>query len=76
MIILNVSSADPKDASFGNTDEDVEVRAADWLARLDGHNVSEETYSALEAWCRTEPRNLSIFLRLLATWNRLNALKE
>jgi transmembrane sensor len=54
----------------------IEVGAADWLARLDGPQASRAEHEAFEAWCRADPRHLAEYLRLLAVWNRLDALKE
>ena len=50
--------------------------AADWLARLDRPEVLAADHEAFEAWCRADPRQLAAYLRLLAVWNRLDALKE
>jgi transmembrane sensor len=55
--------------------EDIEARAADWLARLDQPDVPAAQHTAFEAWCRADPRHLAAYLRLLAVWNRLDALK-
>ena len=55
--------------------EDIEARAADWLARLDRPDASEAEHTEFEAWCRADARHLAAYLRLLAVWNRLDALK-
>ena len=54
----------------------IEASAADWLARLDRPEVPAGDHEAFEAWCRADPRHLAAYLRLLAVWNRLDALKE
>lgn len=56
------------------SDDDVEERAADWLACLDRGNASDVTHAEFENWCRTDPRNLAAYLRLLDAWNRLDSL--
>lgn len=56
--------------------EGIEVSAADWLARLDRPRVPTGDHEAFEAWCRADARHLAAYLRLLAVWNRLDALKE
>jgi len=55
--------------------DEIEACAADWLARLDRPEVPAGEHEAFEAWCRTDPRHLAAYLRLLAVWNRLDALK-
>ena len=55
--------------------EDIEARAADWLATLDRPDEPAAVHSAFEAWCRADPRHLAAYLRLLEVWNRLDALK-
>lgn len=56
--------------------EGIEGSAADWLARLDRPEVITGDHETFEAWCRADPRHLAAYLRLLAVWNRLDALKE
>jgi transmembrane sensor len=55
--------------------DDIEARAADWLARLDRPDAPAAEHSDFEAWCRADPRHLAAYLRLLTVWNRLDALK-
>lgn len=55
--------------------EDIEARAADWLAILDQPDSPAAMHAAFEAWCRADPRHLAAYLRLLEVWNRLDALK-
>jgi transmembrane sensor len=55
--------------------EDIQCRAADWLARLDRPDAPAAEHEAFEAWCRADPRHLAAYLRLLELWNRLDALK-
>ncbi len=57
------------------TDDNDETRAADWLARLDQRTLSDPVHCEFESWCRADPRNLAAYLRVLAIWNRLDALK-
>ena len=54
----------------------IDARAADWLARLDRPDAPAAEHVDFEAWCRADPRHLAAYLRLLAVWNRLDALKE
>lgn len=56
--------------------EDIETRAADWLASLDRQDAPAAMHAAFEAWCRADPRHLAAYLRLLEVWNRLDALKS
>jgi len=55
--------------------EQIEDRAADWLARLDREDTSAAIHADFELWCRTDPRHLSAYLRLLSVWNRLEGLR-
>ncbi|HEX5458492.1 MAG TPA: FecR domain-containing protein [Steroidobacteraceae bacterium] len=55
--------------------DDIEACAADWLARLDRPEAPAGEHEAFEAWCRADPRHVAVYLRLLAVWNRLDALK-
>jgi len=55
--------------------EDMEIRAADWLASLDRPDTPAEAHAAFEAWCRADPGHLAAYLRLLDVWNRLDSLK-
>ncbi|MGH8288905.1 MAG: FecR/PupR family sigma factor regulator [Steroidobacteraceae bacterium] len=55
--------------------EQIEGRAADWLARLDRAEASAATHADFEVWCRTDPRYLTAYLRLLSVWNRLEGLR-
>ena len=55
--------------------DDIDARAADWLARLDRPDAPAAEHADFEAWCRADPRHLAAYLRLLAVWNRLDALK-
>jgi len=55
--------------------DDIDACAADWLARLDRRDVPAAEHQAFEAWCRADSRHLAAYLRLLAIWNRLDALK-
>jgi transmembrane sensor len=57
------------------TDDHAEARAADWLARLDQRTLADPAHGEFESWCRADPRNLAAYLRVLAAWNRLDALK-
>lgn len=56
--------------------DEIDARAADWLARLDRPETSVAEHADFEVWCRADPRHLAAYLRLLAVWNRLDALKE
>ena len=55
--------------------DDIEARAADWLARLDRPDAPQAEQAEFEAWCRADPLHLAAYLRLLEVWNRLDALK-
>ena len=57
-------------------DEAIEVRTADWLARLDQPCVPDGIHNEFEAWCRADRRNLAAYLRLLDAWHRLDALSK
>src|SRR6185437_544093 len=58
------------------SDNGIEASAADWLACLDRPEAPAADHEAFEAWCRADPQHLATYLRLLAVWNRLDALKE
>jgi transmembrane sensor len=55
--------------------DDIETRAADWLARFDRRDLTAAEHEAFETWCRADSRHLAAYLRMLAIWNRLDALK-
>ena len=55
--------------------EQIEDRAADWLVRLDRADTCAAIHADFEVWCRTDPRHLTAYLRLLSVWNRLESLR-
>lgn len=57
------------------SDLDIEIRAADWLARFDRQAPSASDGVEFEGWCRADPRHLAAYLRLMDVWNRLDALE-
>lgn len=57
------------------SDEEIEACAADWLACLERPEVPPAVLVGFEAWCRADPRHLTAYLRLLESWNRLDALR-
>lgn len=56
--------------------EDIDIRAAAWLARLDRSEGPAAVHAAFERWCQADPQHLATYLRLLAVWNRLDALRD
>ena len=57
--------------------DDIERRAADWLARRDGAGWSADDAAALEAWLARDTAHRVAFVRLQAAWTqagRLSAL--
>ena len=58
----------------GRADE-IEQRAAEWVARIDLHGTPED-WTALDAWLNASPRHRAAFLRLSVAWRRADELKK
>ncbi|MBS0421958.1 MAG: FecR domain-containing protein [Proteobacteria bacterium] len=55
--------------------EDIDLQAADWLARLDDNGTSEELLDEFQRWCQADPRHHAAYLRLQHVWGRLDRLR-
>jgi transmembrane sensor len=55
--------------------EEIEVQAADWLARLDRGDVSADVQHEFQAWCAADSRHYAAYLRLQHVWGRLERLR-
>ncbi|MCB4767890.1 FecR family protein [Ancylobacter sp. Lp-2] len=60
----------------GQYAEDVEQRAAEWVARLDGSPLSDGEKGALRAWLGADPEHRAAFEEASATWRELGALRH
>ncbi|GAB4066754.1 FecR family protein [Ancylobacter sonchi] len=60
----------------GQYAEDVEQRAAEWVARLDGSPLSDMEKGALRAWLGADPEHRAAFEEASATWRELGALRH
>ncbi|MGH8318847.1 MAG: FecR/PupR family sigma factor regulator [Steroidobacteraceae bacterium] len=56
--------------------EEIEDRAANWLARFDRPDTPPAMHADFEVWCRADPRHLTAYLRVLSLWNRLDVLRS
>nr|WP_246548181.1 FecR family protein [Ancylobacter oerskovii] len=52
------------------------MRAAEWVARLDGAPLSERETGALRAWLGEDPEHRAAFEEASATWRELGALRR
>lgn len=57
-----------------NSADDIEARAAEWIARLDGREGGCDT--GLLAWLAADPRHRAAYLRLLEAWRRSARLER
>lgn len=55
--------------------EDIDLQAADWLARLDDNGAAEELLDEFRRWCQADPRHQAAYLRLQHVWGRLDRLR-
>ena len=60
----------------GQSVQDIEQRAAEWVARLDGAPLSEVETGALRAWLAQDPEHRAAFEEASATWRELAALRH
>src|SRR4051812_27007635 len=59
----------------GESADQIEEKAAQWVARIDVRGTPEE-WAALEAWMAQNRRHRAAFLRLSVAWVRLSALRR
>src|SRR3569832_420380 len=52
-----------------------EVEAAEWLARLDGDNISSQHMAEFARWKAADPRHIAAYARLAATWQALERIQ-
>lgn len=56
------------------TRETIEQEAADWLAKLDGGNLSDAQRTALKAWLSRDPEHARALKSLAAIWSDMDEL--
>jgi transmembrane sensor len=54
---------------------DVEIKAGEWLARIDRDALSPEELAAFERWRGEDPRHGAAYERLAATWQALDRIQ-
>jgi ferric-dicitrate binding protein FerR (iron transport regulator) len=55
--------------------DDIEERAAQWIARIDRSGTCED-WARLEEWLARSPRHRAAFVRLAVAWRRCERLRE
>jgi transmembrane sensor len=55
--------------------KDIEIKACEWLARLDAGEANMQLREELSAWRAADPRHEVAYLRIKAGWNRLDRLR-
>ena len=53
---------------------EIDAKAAEWVARLDRHELDARDRSVLESWLAQDSRNRGAFLRAQAAWKNLDRL--
>jgi transmembrane sensor len=54
---------------------ETEIKAAEWLARLDRDDQSAADLAAFDQWKNADPRHAAAYARLAATWQALNRIQ-
>ena len=54
---------------------EAEIKAAEWLARLDREEQSAADLAAFDAWKSADPRHAAAYARLAATWQALDRIQ-
>jgi transmembrane sensor len=54
---------------------DAEIAAGEWLARLDGEDLSSRDVAVFERWKSADPRHAAAYARLAATWQALERVQ-
>jgi transmembrane sensor len=62
--------------SIDNRADEIELRAAEWVARLDGGPLSPAESAALREWLEKEPEHRAAFEEAAATWRELSLLRR
>lgn len=60
---------------MGDSHEEAERQAAEWLSRCDGAGFGAEDRKALERWLDASSAHAVAFIRLQAAWSQANRLK-
>ena len=53
---------------------EIDAKAAEWVAKLDRHELDAPDRAVLESWLAEDPRNKGAFLRAQAAWKNLDRL--
>ncbi|WGD31896.1 FecR family protein [Ancylobacter sp. WKF20] len=62
--------------SIDNRADEIELRAAEWVARLDGGPLSPAESAALRDWLEEAPDHRAAFEEAAATWRELSLLRR
>jgi transmembrane sensor len=54
---------------------DIEIKASEWLARIDRDDPTSDDIAALELWKAADPRHAAAYARLAATWQALDRVQ-
>ncbi|MCS0496530.1 FecR domain-containing protein [Ancylobacter sp. MQZ15Z-1] len=63
-------------SSIDDRADEIGMRAAEWVARLDGSPLSEEEQRALRSWLEEAPDHRAAFEEAGATWRELSLLRH
>lgn len=55
--------------------EEIDIQAADWLARLDREEGPAAVLDEFQVWCNADARHYAAYLRLQHVWGRLERLR-
>ena len=57
------------------SNNEVELAASEWLARLDAGNLSPSDLAEFDTWRTADPRHTAAYARLAATWQALDRMQ-
>lgn len=57
------------------SDNDIEVKAGEWLARLDRHDLSAQVVAEFDQWKGADVRHAAAYARLAAAWQALDRVQ-
>lgn len=63
-------------SSIGEDSDEIGMRAAEWVARLDGSALSDEEQHALRSWLEADPDHRAAFEEAGSTWRELSLLRH
>jgi transmembrane sensor len=63
-------------SSVDDRGDEIGMRAAEWVARLDGSPLGEEEKRALQSWIEEAPDHRAAFEEASATWRELSLLRH